>query len=103
MSHDIDTLNRLIGRLRAAARGYRAAGEGFGPQGAAHDATAEALASEVRDLGGAPAEAPGFDLARHAWSELPCGRRNGARGRRPQTSERAEGELLARIPGGVGR
>ena len=102
MSHDADVLTRLIGRLRGAAKGYRAAGsdgavlfkDEFDARARLHDRTAEHLGDEVRSLGETPAAGGGPDLAPGAWSAL-----GPALSRGPhavaQAVEGVEAELLA--------
>ena len=99
MSHDSDVLNRLIGRLRAAAEGYRKAGadgpglaDAFAAPAAAQQEVAERLAAEVRALGGRPAEA--VSDTRGAWAELPGAVAAGEQ-ELASAVERAEGELLS--------
>ncbi len=101
MSYDVDVLNRLIGRLRGAAEGYRKAGadgpglaDAFAAPAREHDATAEVLAAEVRALGGALAESRAPDSSRGGWADLP---RAVAAGQAETAAavERSEAELLA--------
>ncbi len=107
MSRDADILNRLIGRLRAAARGYRAAGsdgaglaDAFAGAADAHDRAAEVLAADVRALGEASTEAPAFDPTHRAWSDLAA---SPAKGRRAvaEAVERAEAELVGEFRAAV--